>query len=106
MVGETAELPLVVTDKVQEYDKTKQAVIFLKRLKIWNDIAKVLVDITFFVHSCSKRDDLNIRYYEFIDEIKLALSDILNNFLQSEQKCVQKSINVEIFTSSGVQESA
>jgi len=41
MVGETAELPLVVTDKVQEYDKTKQAVIFLKRLKIWNDIAKV-----------------------------------------------------------------
>jgi len=28
MVGETAELPLVVTDKVQEYDKTKQAVIF------------------------------------------------------------------------------
>jgi large subunit ribosomal protein L4e len=41
MVGETAELPLVVTDKVQEYEKTKQAVIFLKRLKIWNDIAKV-----------------------------------------------------------------
>jgi len=41
MVGETAELPLVVSDKVQEYEKTKQAVIFLKRLKIWNDIAKV-----------------------------------------------------------------
>jgi len=41
MIQETAEFPLVVSDKVQEYDKTKQAVIFLRRLKIWNDIAKV-----------------------------------------------------------------
>jgi len=41
MIGETAEFPLVVSDKVQEYDKTKQAVIFLRRLKIWSDVAKV-----------------------------------------------------------------
>jgi len=41
VIQETTEFPLVVSDKVQEYDKTKQAVIFLRRLKIWNDIAKV-----------------------------------------------------------------
>lgn len=41
MIGETAEFPLVVSDKVQEYDKTKQAVIFLRRLKVWSDVAKV-----------------------------------------------------------------
>ncbi|OXA56639.1 60S ribosomal protein L4 [Folsomia candida] len=41
VIGETAEFPMVVSDKVQEYDKTKQAVIFLRRLKIWNDVAKV-----------------------------------------------------------------
>jgi len=41
MIGETAEFPMVVSDKVQEYDKTKQAVIFLRRLKVWADVAKV-----------------------------------------------------------------
>jgi len=41
LIGETAEFPLVVSDKVQEYDKTKQAVIFLRRLKVWQDVAKV-----------------------------------------------------------------
>jgi large subunit ribosomal protein L4e len=41
MIGETAEFPLVVSDKVQEYEKTKQAVIFLRRLKAWGDVAKV-----------------------------------------------------------------
>lgn len=41
LIQETTEVPLVVTDKIQEYDKTKQAVILLRRLKIWNDIQKV-----------------------------------------------------------------
>jgi len=41
MIHETAEVPLIVTDKIQEYDKTKQAVILLRRLKIWNDVQKV-----------------------------------------------------------------
>jgi large subunit ribosomal protein L4e len=36
-----SELPLVVSDKVQELTKTKQAVIFLRRLKVWADIQKV-----------------------------------------------------------------
>ncbi|KAG5673284.1 hypothetical protein PVAND_003344 [Polypedilum vanderplanki] len=36
-----AELPLVVSDKVQEYNKTKQAVLFLRRNKLWGDVLKV-----------------------------------------------------------------
>ncbi|XP_003704774.2 ribosomal protein L4 isoform X1 [Megachile rotundata] len=41
MVQEVPEFPLVVSDKIQEYSKTKQAVIFLRRIKAWNDIQKV-----------------------------------------------------------------
>jgi large subunit ribosomal protein L4e len=41
MVQETKEFPLVVSDKVQEYEKTKQAVVFLRRVKAWRDVAKV-----------------------------------------------------------------
>jgi len=41
LIGETPEWPLVVSDKVQEYERTKQAMIFLKRLKLWADVEKV-----------------------------------------------------------------
>ncbi|XP_069679476.1 large ribosomal subunit protein uL4 [Periplaneta americana] len=41
MVQDVPELPLVVEDKIQEYSKTKQAVIFLRRIKAWTDIQKV-----------------------------------------------------------------
>lgn len=41
MVNEIPELPLVVSDKVQELTKTKQAVIFLRRIRAWTDIQKV-----------------------------------------------------------------
>jgi large subunit ribosomal protein L4e len=41
IIQETAEFPLVVSDKIQEYDKTKQAIVFLRKLKIWKDVAKV-----------------------------------------------------------------
>ncbi|XP_076354744.1 ribosomal protein L4 [Tachypleus tridentatus] len=40
-IEETPEVPLVVSDKVQEYNKTKQAVQFLRKMKVWNDIQKV-----------------------------------------------------------------
>lgn len=43
MVQEVPEMPLVVSDKIQEYNKTKQAFIFLHRIKAWNDIQKVYV---------------------------------------------------------------
>jgi large subunit ribosomal protein L4e len=41
LIQDVPELPLVVEDKVQEYSKTKQAVIFLRRIKAWADIQKV-----------------------------------------------------------------
>lgn len=41
LIHEVPEFPLVVSDKIQEYTKTKQAVIFLRRIKAWNDIQKV-----------------------------------------------------------------
>lgn len=36
------EVPLVVEDKVQQYKKTKDAVLLLKKLKAWEDIKKVM----------------------------------------------------------------
>jgi len=41
MIQEVPEFPLVVSDKIQEYNKTKQAVEFLRKIKAWNDIKKV-----------------------------------------------------------------
>merc|ERR1711934_357076 len=40
-IQETPEIPLVVSDKIQGYNKTKDAVIFLHRIKAWADINKV-----------------------------------------------------------------
>lgn len=40
-IGGISEVPLVVSDKIQSYQKTKEAVVFLRRSKVWADIAKV-----------------------------------------------------------------
>ena len=37
----TPEVPLVVSDGIQDYKKTKEAVRFLKCFKAWEDIKKV-----------------------------------------------------------------
>merc|ERR1712200_221844 len=41
VIDQIAEVPLVVSDNVQTFKKTKQAVEFLKRNKGWEDVAKV-----------------------------------------------------------------
>lgn len=41
IVDKIPELPLVISDKIQEFTKTKQAVIFLRRIRAWEDIQKV-----------------------------------------------------------------
>ncbi|XP_077283970.1 ribosomal protein L4 [Arctopsyche grandis] len=41
VIDNIPELPLVVTDKVQELTKTKQAVGFLRRIRAWPDVQKV-----------------------------------------------------------------
>jgi large subunit ribosomal protein L4e len=40
-IEETPEVPLVLSDKVEEFKKTKDAVRLLKKLKAWNDVEKV-----------------------------------------------------------------
>uniref|UniRef100_H2YDJ0 Large ribosomal subunit protein uL4 C-terminal domain-containing protein n=1 Tax=Ciona savignyi TaxID=51511 RepID=H2YDJ0_CIOSA len=41
-IDQTPEIPLVVEDKVQQFKKTKEAVVLLKKLKAWDDIKKVM----------------------------------------------------------------
>ncbi|GAB0094879.1 60S ribosomal protein L4 [Sergentomyia squamirostris] len=41
IIDGVSEFPLVVSDKLQEVNKTKQAVIFMRRMKLWADIQKV-----------------------------------------------------------------
>jgi len=41
VINEIPEVPLVVNDKVEEFKKTKEAVVFLRRLRAWADIEKV-----------------------------------------------------------------
>lgn len=41
VVSEVPEFPLVVSDKVQEISKSKDAVKFLQNIKAWNDVEKV-----------------------------------------------------------------
>lgn len=41
IIDGVSEFPLVVSDDVQKLQKTKQAVVFLRRTKIWADIQKV-----------------------------------------------------------------
>jgi len=41
VIDQIPELPLVVSDKVQEMHKTKEAVQFLRRIRAWSDIQKV-----------------------------------------------------------------
>merc|ERR1711973_442974 len=41
LINEVPEMPLVVSDKVQEYSKTKEAVALMRRLRAWSDVQKV-----------------------------------------------------------------
>ena len=40
-IEETPEVPLVLSDSVEELKRTKEAVAVLKKLKAWSDIEKV-----------------------------------------------------------------
>jgi len=41
VVDKVAEIPFVVSDKVESFRKTKEAVAFLRRVNLWDDIEKV-----------------------------------------------------------------
>lgn len=60
------EVPLVVTDKIQSFTKTKEAVCFLRRdVKAWNDVEQVILQ---------QSSDLLIKH-----SIK-AFTDVISNF--------------------------
>ncbi|KAH8023857.1 hypothetical protein HPB51_018838 [Rhipicephalus microplus] len=40
-IEQIPEVPLVVSDKVQDLTKTKEAVLFLKKVRAWTDVEKV-----------------------------------------------------------------
>lgn len=42
MIQEVPEVPLVVSDKVEELTKTKEAVLMLKKHRAWTDVLKVI----------------------------------------------------------------
>jgi large subunit ribosomal protein L4e len=41
IIEQLAEVPLVISDKIEGYTKTKEAVAFLHRVNLWADIEKV-----------------------------------------------------------------
>ena len=41
LINNVPEMPLVVSDKVQEFSKTKEAVALLRQLRAWSDVQKV-----------------------------------------------------------------
>ncbi len=41
LIEQIPEVPLVLSDKVEEYKRTKDAVQLLRRIKVWDDIEKV-----------------------------------------------------------------
>nr|CAG4646348.1 EOG090X0822 [Macrothrix elegans] len=47
LINDVPEMPLVVSDKVQEYKKTKQAVLLLRRLRAWTDVQKARLALRF-----------------------------------------------------------
>lgn len=60
VIDSIPELPLVVTDKVQELTKTKQAVGFLRRIRAWPDVQKVLENFSHRIHIILNKLNMNI----------------------------------------------
>lgn len=55
IIDEIAEVPLVFSDKIESYTKTKEAVAFLQRAKLWSDIEKVFLLFFLIVKSYKQR---------------------------------------------------
>lgn len=61
VIQNLSEVPLVVSDKIQEYVKTKQACGFLKKCKIWPEIEKVIATKRFRAGRGKMRDRRRIQ---------------------------------------------
>lgn len=60
IIDGVSEFPLVVSDDIQKYAKTKQAVIFLRRMKIWRDVQKVDITIKKKIKYFIKNNDFSL----------------------------------------------
>lgn len=60
-IDEVPELPLVVSDKIQPYNKTKDAHILLKRIKAWSDVEQVYKSKRFRAGKGKMRDRKRIQ---------------------------------------------
>lgn len=60
-INQVPEFPLVVSDKVQEIQKTKQAVQFLQSIKAWNDIERVYATSRFRAGKGKMRNRRRVR---------------------------------------------
>ncbi|KAJ8913549.1 hypothetical protein NQ315_017100 [Exocentrus adspersus] len=73
VIDQIPELPLVVSDKVQEFNKTKQAVQFLRRIKAWADVQKVYKSQRFRAGKGLRRAFRNIPGIDLLSVEKLNL---------------------------------
>lgn len=72
MIQEVPEVPLVVSDKVQELTKTKEAVLMLKKHRAWTDVLKVgkFISISWLASVLNDEFLLLVRVYDNNDSLK------------------------------------
>lgn len=49
VIDKLSEIPLVFSDKIESFKKTKEAVAFLERANLWADIEKVYFLFLYFI---------------------------------------------------------
>ena len=60
-IEELPEVPLVVSDKVEELKRTKEAVALLKKLRAWRDIEKVRLNSYYLITCQCQYINLGVR---------------------------------------------
>lgn len=72
MIQEVPEVPLVVSDKVQELTKTKEAVLMLKKHRAWTDILKVgkFISTSWLTFVLNDESFLLVRVYDNNDSFR------------------------------------
>merc|ERR1712137_251778 len=74
LINEVPEMPLVVSDKVQEYSKTKEAVALMRRLRAWSDVQRSIKledSVPGKVKCVTAVALLNLAHWWFMERIKV-----------------------------------
>lgn len=82
VIDSIPELPMVVSDKVQEFNKTKQAVSFLKSINAWADVEKVSVllsrNLNCILILLTSSDDLSVKTDAIVPKVITLLLVLLS----------------------------